>query len=201
MRISRPYIPIAVRIQVAARQLRSFTYALSGVQHPLEMKIREKQIETASRCSSQRECLTMLLYYRWRKTLVELHHRPALVNRMRRTMPNGRVDYSPDANDPAHLVYLPKGDHDVETRVRGLGAQRSDLGQRRYNKKVAKNRAEKRPARPGEKYWRIKRKLQSRPKDPKRPSRWPKRKLRSKPINARWRRRKWPKRSLTRARR
>jgi hypothetical protein len=76
-------------------------------------------------------------------------------------------DYVPPANDPAFLVYLSKDEHDIETRVRGLGAQRSDLGQRRYNKKVAKNRA----------------------KDKKRPGRWPRRQLRSKAINASWRRR------------
>lgn len=79
-----------------------------------------------------------------------LDHDPALVNRMRRSshkMVRGKMRkitiYSPDANDPKHLLYReagPGSDHDIKTRVRGDGAQRSDLGQRRYNKRVARNR-------------------------------------------------------------
>jgi hypothetical protein len=70
---------------------------------------------------------------------VELHHRPALLNRISK---NGK--YHPDANDPEYLVYLEAGDHDVETRVRGLHGQHSDLGlarkRRRRERKAGKLR-------------------------------------------------------------
>jgi len=76
----------------------------------------------------------------------ELHHDPALCNRRSyKRMVKGklRTFYDPPANDPEHLVYLAEDDHDIRTRVRGVGAQRSDLGQRRYLKRVARNRASK----------------------------------------------------------
>lgn len=48
---------------------------------------------------------------------VELHNRPALCN---------RPWNDPPANSTDHLVYLAVDDHAIETRVRGIGAQRSD---------------------------------------------------------------------------
>jgi hypothetical protein len=151
MKFYRPYIPLDVRIQVAERQMQE--RMMVSAMHFMRLKFRRKgeHLDALLRCLSSEK--------------LDLHHRPALVNRDRRKSGS----YIPDANDPDYLIYLPTVEHDVETRVRGVGAQRSDLGQRRYNKKVARNRS----------------------KDPKRPSRWPKgRKLRSRPINARWRRRK-----------
>lgn len=74
---------------------------------------------------------------------VELHHRPALVNREKYKR-NGKMFYRPDANDPGHLFYLVEEEHDIETRVRGLGAQLSDLGQARKRKRMARNRDKKR---------------------------------------------------------
>jgi hypothetical protein len=62
---------------------------------------------------------------------VELHHRPALVNRQRKN--NG--DYVPDANDPEYLFYVPEDEHDIETRVRGLHGQHSDLALARKHKR------------------------------------------------------------------
>lgn len=120
-RLHRPYIPISVRVQVAQRQVDAL-----GVNTPT--------------CSNQSILLRALLAVLFGDRKIELHHRPALVNR-RRYVRNGKVFYDPPANDSAHLVYLAEDDHDIETRVRGVGAQRSDLGQRRYDKNVAKNRA------------------------------------------------------------
>ena len=161
MRIQRPYIPLAVRLQVAERQLR-------------ELGLWDEIVKGRTGWPTKSGFLHLCLsYLRLPLGRLELHHRPALVNRSQDD--NGQ--YVPAANDPAYLVYLPKGEHDVETRVHGVGAQRSDLGQRRYNKKVARNRAPK----------------------PKRPWRWPKgRKLRSRAINPGWRRKQsrkargWP---------
>ena len=90
---------------------------------------------------------------------LELHHRPAIVNRHRK--PNGR--YVPDANDPEFLVYLPKDEHDIETRVRGLHGQHSDLGLARKRKRAERKQNQPKhqwPSRP----------LQGR-------STWPKRKF------------------------
>ena len=77
----------------------------------------------------------------------ELHHRPALVNR-RRYVRKGKVVYDPPANDPDFLVYLPEHDHDIETRVRGVGALRSDLAEARRAKRIKRNRERGRGASP-----------------------------------------------------
>lgn len=129
MKLARPHIPVIVRLQVAERQAREKNIGLSGEAKTL----RSKELQL---------CLLLVILFGERTHEVELHHRPALVNR-RRYIRNGKTFYDPPANDPAHLIYLLGGrgeDHDVETRVRGVGAQRSDLAQRRYLKKVVKNR-------------------------------------------------------------
>lgn len=135
MNLHRPYIPMKVRLKVAKRQARE----LGAVYH------HKKSAKDGPGRYVKRGSVKQLLRVLFGERKIELHHRPALVNR-RRYVRNGKVFYNPPANDPAHLVYLAETDHDVETRIRGLGAQRSDLGQARYNKKVAKNR-EKKPKR------------------------------------------------------
>lgn len=148
MRLRRPYIPLTVRVAVAERQSRQ--------------KFGCAPFEDRVRLSERLSCTLSTLFGSPKN--VELHHRPAIVNRPFNLKTQ---DYDPPANHPDYLVYLAKDEHGIETRVRGVGAQRSDLGQRRYNKKVAKNRDPKRKAR----------------------SRWPKaRKLRSRAINPGWRR-------------
>jgi hypothetical protein len=115
----RPHVPIAVRVAVALRQVRECTLP------PL-------RIGTADSAY-----LKVLLYVLFDNRPAHLHHRPALVNR---PWNKRRGDYDPPANDPDHLFYLEVDEHGIETRVRGIGAQRSDLGQARYLKKAAKNR-------------------------------------------------------------
>jgi hypothetical protein len=172
VKLIRPYIPIAVRVQVAERQVRETSgYHPKSIEHP-EWSMR-------FRLSAALEFLF------GEDAKAELHHRPALCNRWK----SNTGEYVPAANDPEYLVYLVKGEHDIETRVRGVGAQRSDLGQRRYLKRLARNRAHRipigYPITPHRGFFKV-----VKPKA-KRPWRWPKgRKLRSKPINARWRRRK-----------
>jgi len=81
---------------------------------------------------------------------VELHHRPALVNRPRYVR-NGKVFYDPPANSAAHLVYLRCSEHDIETRVRGIGAQLSDLAiarKRKRKEKKARRPKTRWPSRP-----------------------------------------------------
>jgi hypothetical protein len=67
---------------------------------------------------------------------VELHHRPALVNRKKHYYPNGDFSYIPGELDPDYLVYLPADEHDIETRVRGPHGQYSDLALRRKRKRI-----------------------------------------------------------------
>jgi hypothetical protein len=189
VKLPRPYIPLAVRIQVAERQVmeRPNPYFCVG---PRRREGYRKKIKA--------DYLAWLLNTLFGNAKVELHHRPALVNRTSGIdTVHGKVRYIPDANDPEHLVYLPKGEHDLETRIRGLGAQRSDLSQRRYLKKVAHNRLKRGEARPNV----AGRSVVGRSKagKAKRPWRWPKgRKLRSRAINPGWRRRRarkargWP---------
>lgn len=129
MRLERPYIPIAVRVQVASRQLRDI-----GI----------KSIPGMQATDGRR--LQVMLNLLFGDAEYQLHHRPALCNRpsvVRTVKGKPKTFYDPPANDSDHLIYLEKGEHGIETRVRGVGAQRSDLGQRRYLKRVARNRASK----------------------------------------------------------
>jgi len=118
----RPHIPLAIRCQVASRQL------------------REANIEFEPFAGTLTVRLQQLLDRLFGDAKVELHHRPALVNRPWNAR---KGDYDTPANSAAHLVYLVETDHDIETRIRGIGAQRSDLSQARYLKKVARNRSPK----------------------------------------------------------
>lgn len=135
MRLERPYIPFPVRVAVARRQL--------AVADPLAAI----GVECRTDYSGDTHKLKVILALLFKGLACELHHRPALVNR-RSYVRRGKTLYDPPANDPEHLVWLAEHDHDIETRVRGVGAQRSDLGQRRYMKRVAENRAKvRRPKR------------------------------------------------------
>jgi hypothetical protein len=120
-RLPRPYIPVAVRAEVVWRQLVEANLA-QFVNIPERNKgvWVERQLRRLFGDSSK----------------VELHHRPALVNRRR-----NRNEYNPPANDPAFLVYLPEDEHVIETRVRGPRGQHSDLAIARKRKRAErKNR-------------------------------------------------------------
>lgn len=124
-RLHRPRIPLAVRVLVIERQLLEVGIApLMANGHTLTYRLAAGLLELFS------------------VEKVELHHRPALVNR-RRYIRNGKVFYDPPANSAEHLVYLPEADHDIETRVRGVGAQLSDLAIARKRKR--KERKARRP--------------------------------------------------------
>jgi hypothetical protein len=123
--VKRPYISLVVRIIVAERQVRE--------KHPLwTYRRRNRDIPLRDR-------LKDALHILFDDQKVELHHRPALCNRLQFGDINRR--YDPPANDPDHLVYLPKHDHDIETRVRGIGAQLGDLGKLRKEKKRTRKAA------------------------------------------------------------
>jgi hypothetical protein len=122
-RLPRPRIPVMVRLTVADRQCLS---AFGQIFRVIFCRSNEKHLKAA-------------LFALFGDKKAELHHRPSLVNR-----PRKGGDYDPPANSPDYLVYIAKDDHDVETRVRGLHGQHSDLGMARKNKQIAKNRDPKR---------------------------------------------------------
>lgn len=115
-RLPRPYIPISVRCKVASRQLNC------GI-------LSEDEGVSASKAMA-----ILLARLREHFGCEELHldHDPALCNRQLRFKLNKRTGkniaiYTPDANDPRFLVYRPKVDHEIKTRVRGEHGQYSDL--------------------------------------------------------------------------
>lgn len=140
-KLPRPYIPLSVKIEVAVRQLR------------IEHRVDDETIRRTERRGG--EYLDRLLFMLRlklglsRDAKLELHHRPALTNRQQIKNAIGNVvGFVPDANDPEHLVWLHEADHDVETRIRGLRGQHSDLALRRIRKRrERKAKAKKRPSR------------------------------------------------------
>ena len=140
MNVARKYIPLAVRVQVAARQLRERSGALDrSILYGLGLLF---DCDAGDPTLSSRGMLRNLLFALFGPEKSELHHRPSLVNR---PWNKRKQDYDPPANSPEHLVYLPKDNHRIETLVRGERGQLSDAGLRRKNKRMAKNR-EKRSA-------------------------------------------------------
>lgn len=131
MKLQRPYIPIRIRIKVASRQLRHF-----GASDALLTRERfEREDVYLDRM------LTGLSLYLNGNIFQPLHldHDPALCNRkfFQRTM-----RYEPAANDPRYLIYRTEAEHDIKTRVRGDGAQLSDLALRRKFKRIEKRKRE-----------------------------------------------------------
>lgn len=145
MRLARPYIPLSVRVAVAERQ------SIAAGKGRLGSSVLYKRLAYA-----------LELLFGGQKA--ELHHRPSLVNR-RRYVRNGKTFYDPPANDPDHLIYLRAGrgeDHDVETRVRGVGAQLSDLAQVRKRKRKERKAKRVRRRWPSRPFPKASRKLRSR---------------------------------------
>ena len=158
MRLHRPFIPLSVRVQVAERQFDKTVAAIGAIdpeknEHERDMLVFRDFVDREHwrRGTSLDKQLWTLLRFLFGEQRVELHHQPALCNRMRRTKLSGEVAYSPDANDPNHLIYLVKQDHDIETRVRGQHGQHSDLAiaRKRKHKERKKTRPKtKWPSRP-----------------------------------------------------
>lgn len=124
MKLPRPYIPLEVRLMVAERQVR---------EHQLDPHLSPSLPKQA-----RLEALLRILSTYHDEGKLELHHRPALLNREQVKIAGVVIGYLPDANDHRYLVYLPEDEHDIETRVRGQGAQLSDLAQARKNKRIAR---------------------------------------------------------------
>jgi hypothetical protein len=110
----RPYIPLAVRVAVAHRQL-----AASGIWTSAHLAAMRNS--PAPLGFQLLRALTML--FGTEPGTPHLDHNPAL--RTRTFNPRtGR--YTPDANDADYLIYRTAAEHRIKTLVRGDGAQHPD---------------------------------------------------------------------------
>lgn len=125
MKLPRPHIPLHIRVAVASGQLRH------GHGVVVDREVGENDDVFLDRL------LGHLAYALTGKLFTPLHldHDPALCNRK---FNNRTGKYKPDANDPKFLIYRTTEGHDIKTRVRGDGAQLSDLAMLRKNKRIAK---------------------------------------------------------------
>lgn len=141
----RPYIPMAVRVQVAERQFCAKEAACGRRWSPGD-RAEER---------SNKLQLALLLTALGGGAKMELDHDPALILRefkadRRRPM---AAWYTPNANDPNFLLYRPEGAHQQKTTGRKPGAERtvttkgSDIGLKakfaRLEKRTAKSRRPK----------------------------------------------------------
>lgn len=155
-RLYRPSIPVEIKCRVALRQLGEMF--IDQVIEAYRARPQDAYIKSIT--GRVRPSLTRLLDDRLIKladllgcpvTKLRLDHNPALENRMKRTVPKiSRVGgqrvikhiaiYSPDANDPEHLIYRTLHAHHIKTHVRGDGAQFSDtaLAKRERRRKKVK---------------------------------------------------------------
>ena len=128
MRLYRPPVPISVRIVVAQRQL-------------LRQDIAAPDRQQGERQEVYLDRLLGILAHALDAMFepLQLDHDPALTNR--KFNPRTKK-YKPDANDPRYMVYRTESGHDIKTRVRGDGAQYSDLALRRKFKRIEKRERE-----------------------------------------------------------
>jgi hypothetical protein len=126
MKRPRPYIPLAVRVDVAERL---FTLMLADFKVPRANGALYQQALRSRATLSRRLRLLLTAIFSLRE--VQLDHDPALI--LREFNPR-TGKYTPDANDPDHLVYRAKDEHQQKTTGRKPGALRtvttkgSDIG-------------------------------------------------------------------------
>lgn len=142
MRLPRPYIPLSIRVQVAARQYEKEFGVEPGLAGFTSDKRKLRYILVALGWKAKHHQLDheghLVPVCKW-----HLDHHPALENR-KRVCHQGKWYYVPDANDPDYLIYRTKEAHDIKTRIRGDGAQYSDHALARKNKRIKRNRDPKR---------------------------------------------------------
>ena len=120
-RLPRPYIPISVRLKVAARQ-----YASRETLFPKSQAAILSAIYCVGTDSQKLKSLLTILFNDGDDPIVHLDHNPALENREKVFRNGVHVDYDPPANDPDHLVYRLAPDHRTKTNVRGEHGQHPD---------------------------------------------------------------------------
>lgn len=136
-RLYRPPIPLKVKCLTALRQL-------GGRELPELVIARWRASSTLAQLL---EVLRAGLAKKFSCAVKDLRldHDPALGLRRRRGE-GKRTIYDPPANDPDHMNYRPHGaefagSHDVKTRIRGDGAQFSDVALMKRERRRAKKEA------------------------------------------------------------
>lgn len=132
MRLPRPYIPLAVRVQIAERQ---FFVKCGRDQAPFLLQPNE----------TNSLHLRRLLFFLFADEPYHLDHDPALENRFL-SWRDGKAHYVPDANDPEFLIYRTKQNHKIKTYIRGDGAQLSDAAKARKRKRKERKARKRRPS-------------------------------------------------------
>lgn len=174
-RLPRKHIPLAIRVEVAERQMRGFAdrSLLPRSHHTIIDSVTILEAPAGEKLKTLLEMLATRFGCPVKD--LRLDHDPALANREKRArMPTGQtfrvvivpkgatvLRYYPDELDPEHLLYRPhgaehEGSHDIKTRVRGERGQFSDLALLKRER-----RREKKARRPKHQ-WAKGRKLQSR---------------------------------------
>lgn len=115
MKLVRPYIPLAIRLEVIARQLQACGQLYDVM-----------WVEVIPRKNTR---LAYMLSRMFGDQKVHLDHDPPLCLREIVDAENGI--YDPAANNARYLVYRTAEEHRLKTFVRGDGAQLSNAGKRR----------------------------------------------------------------------
>lgn len=148
MKRPRPYISYSIRSLVLARQIYESGSNVPG----------REEGETLKAMVARR------IMFLFGDQKVHLDHDPQLALRpYNPRIKNVAARYSPNANDPAALVYRTKPDHHLKSNVRGEHGSRSDTAARVHQRRLDQNRG----LRPKRKWGKI----------PARKHPWPKRPL------------------------
>lgn len=132
-RLLRPHIPLEVRCRVVLRQLGEM-WVDDAVSHR-KTSARRFLDELLSALAELLGCEPKDL---------RLDHDPALGARQKIFRKGAHVGYTPDANDPKHLIYREKHAHHIKTNVRGDGAQHPDRVLIKKNRRIERGPRPKR---------------------------------------------------------
>lgn len=134
MKLVRPHIPLRVRVHVIAQQLQEHGQLID--------------VLAATSFPQDKDRLAFMLKRLFGDEKVHLDHDPALC--LREIIDAEKGLYKPDANDPRYLIYRTKEGHFQKTFRTGDGAQLSDMGKRRKEKRRIKKTLGLRKLRPSD---------------------------------------------------
>jgi hypothetical protein len=158
MKLPRPHIPLAVRVEVAERQFDALPIRRvidpdhTFIEYVRTIFLNKIDREEWRRAVPVRDRLKLMLRFIFGEAKVHLDHDPPLGARVKIKRGGVIIGYRPAANDPRHLVYRTAAEHRIKTNVRGEHGQHPD------RVLIKKQRRRERPARP-----KPKRKWPSRP--------------------------------------
>lgn len=143
-KLVRPYVPLPVQLSVAARQFLA-----------MKPKMDEKEFLRAADTylglgrSTQRRLKWLLAFMFPDAPKVDLDHRPPLSHRhYNPRIKDVAARFTPNANDPDYMEWIPRDAHQERTTGRKVGAARtvttrgSDVGELARARKIAKRHAE-----------------------------------------------------------